>query len=88
MLFAAFCNFEVMKGHATMQVIQAIYENGIFRPTDHVDLPEHTCVEFESRLVKPRPIIAQSTAAVYEILSRSYETGETDIAARHNERQP
>ena len=71
-----------------MQVIQAVYENGVFRPTDHVDLPENAVVEFEPRLVDPRPIADPSTAAVYKILSRSYETGETDVAARHDEHQP
>jgi predicted DNA-binding antitoxin AbrB/MazE fold protein len=71
-----------------MQVIQAVYENGVFRPTDHVELPEHAVVEFEPRLVHPKPAADPSTAAVYEILSRSYETAETDIAARHNEHQP
>jgi predicted DNA-binding antitoxin AbrB/MazE fold protein len=71
-----------------MHVIQAVYENGVFRPTDHVDLPENAVVEFEPRLVDPKPTVDPSLAAVYEILSRSYETGETDVAARHNEHQP
>ena len=28
-----------------MKTIHAVYENGIFRPTDPVDLPENTAVE-------------------------------------------
>ncbi len=71
-----------------MHVIRAVYENGVFRPTDHVDLPENFVVEFEPRLVNSQPMADPSTAAVYEILSRSYETGETDVAARHDEHQP
>jgi len=31
--------------------IRAIYENGVFRPTEKVDLPESTSVVFEPRLV-------------------------------------
>lgn len=34
-----------------MPTIQAIYEQGTFRPTVPVDLPEHTAVEFEPRLL-------------------------------------
>ncbi len=71
-----------------MHVIRAVYENGVFRPTDHVDFPENSVVEFEPRLVNSQPMADPSTAAVYEILSRSYETGETDVTARHDEHQP
>ncbi len=38
--------------------------------------------------VNPLPIADPSTAAVYEVLSQSSETGETDLAARHREHQP
>jgi predicted DNA-binding antitoxin AbrB/MazE fold protein len=31
--------------------IHAVYENGAFRPTSPVDLPEHCCVELEVRAV-------------------------------------
>jgi predicted DNA-binding antitoxin AbrB/MazE fold protein len=33
-------------------IIQAIYEQGVFRPTEPVDLPERTYVEFEPRIVR------------------------------------
>jgi len=47
-----------------MKTIRAIYEGGVFRPLDPVDLPEGTRVRFEPRLVEqwniapyaPRPI--------------------------------
>ena len=32
-----------------MKTIHAIYENGVFRPTEPVDLPDRTAVEFEPR---------------------------------------
>ena len=70
-----------------MRTVHAVYENGVFRPLDEVELAERTEVEFE-----PRPIQAGSSNghldAIYTILSERYETGEHDVAARHNEHQP
>lgn len=72
-----------------MATIAAVYENGIFRPTQPVDLPEGTPVE-----VQPTPtasaLSAQAAARrrVFENLSRSYETGDPYAAERHDERQP
>ena len=34
-----------------MQSVHAIYENGVFKPTEPVSLPESCEVEFEPRLV-------------------------------------
>ncbi|MCZ2342221.1 MAG: DUF104 domain-containing protein [Bacteroidales bacterium] len=34
-----------------MSIIHAIYENGVFRPTEPVDLPEHAEVEFELKML-------------------------------------
>ena len=80
-----------------MKTIRAIYENGIFRPIEEVDLPEHCEVEFDpkpiGRLVTeiqfselPRRSAAQD--AIYRILGERYSSGETDVAERHNEHQP
>ena len=33
------------------KVVHAIFENGVFRPTEPVDLPEHSQVEFEPRVL-------------------------------------
>ncbi len=33
------------------KTIHAVYENGVFRPIETVDLPEKSVVEFELRLV-------------------------------------
>jgi predicted DNA-binding antitoxin AbrB/MazE fold protein len=68
--------------------VHAIYENGVFRPTQHVDLPEKTTVEFEPRVVLSDEEDAAAQRRIYELLSRSYDTGQTDTAARHNEHQP
>ncbi len=70
-----------------MKTIQATFEGGVFRPTDIVELPEHCRVEFEPRIVGD-PQDDEGLDAIYAVLSRSYETGEHDVAARHNEHQP
>jgi len=70
-----------------MKQIHAIYENGVFRPLDSVDLPNHTKVEFI-----PRPVDdsgnAEDLDAIYAVLSDSFETDSSDLAARHNDHQP
>ncbi len=33
------------------KTIHAVFENGVFRPVESVDLPEKSVVEFEPRLV-------------------------------------
>ncbi|APW58655.1 antitoxin family protein [Paludisphaera borealis] len=76
-----------------MKTIHAIYENGVFRPTTPVDLAEGSEVTIEAKSVVPASSgpgesDEENMAAVYEILSHSYETGETDLAARHDEHQP
>jgi predicted DNA-binding antitoxin AbrB/MazE fold protein len=72
------------------QTIHAIYENGVFRPTEPVDLPDHTAVEFEPRIKETPspPPMSEGLAKVYAILSERYASGATDTAARHNEHQP
>ncbi|RIK84065.1 MAG: hypothetical protein DCC67_05300 [Planctomycetota bacterium] len=69
-----------------MDTIQAIYDDGIFRPISPVVLPNKCRVEFEPRLVNDAP--SDDMDAIYEILDRRHSTGITDLAARHNEHQP
>jgi predicted DNA-binding antitoxin AbrB/MazE fold protein len=72
------------------KTIHAIYENGVFRPTEPVDLPESTAVEFEPRVAlapDPSPI-SPGLAKVYAILGERYESRHPDTAERHNEHQP
>jgi len=82
-----------------MSTITAIYENGVFRPTGPVDLPEGTAV-----LIEPVPTTAadgpinvralvppgtdEGLIRVYEILARRFDSGHRDTAERHNEHQP
>ena len=70
-----------------MKTIHAVFEDGVFRPRETVDLPEKCVVEFEPRLVNSLPD-SKSLDRVYEILSRSFDTNEEYLAERHNEHQP
>jgi predicted DNA-binding antitoxin AbrB/MazE fold protein len=69
------------------KTIHAVYENGVFRPTEKVDLPDHCEVEVEVRQIKDQPA-KPSLDDVYAILSKRFNSGEHDVAARHNEHQP
>jgi predicted DNA-binding antitoxin AbrB/MazE fold protein len=83
----------VFSEKSMMKTIHAIYENGVFRPVEPVDLPEQTPVEFEPRVLTEAPPstpppMSEGLAKIYEILGRRYSSGYTDTAARHNEHQP
>jgi predicted DNA-binding antitoxin AbrB/MazE fold protein len=67
--------------------IHAVYENGVFRPTEKADLPDACEVEVEIRQIKAIPSIP-TLDDVYAILAKRHVSGECDLAERHNEHQP
>jgi predicted DNA-binding antitoxin AbrB/MazE fold protein len=69
------------------RTIHAVFENGVFRPTQSVDLPDRCEVEVEVRQVKPEGE-SPSLEEIYAILGARFDSGEHDVAARHNEHQP
>jgi predicted DNA-binding antitoxin AbrB/MazE fold protein len=71
-----------------MKTIHAVYESGVFRPLEAVELAERTEVEFEPRLVGQPEDDDGHLDAIYAILGKRYQSGEHDVAARHNEHQP
>jgi predicted DNA-binding antitoxin AbrB/MazE fold protein len=71
-----------------MGTILATYEEGVFRPNTPVDLPERCKVEFEPRIVSPAAEDAPALDGIYGVLSERYQSGEHDVAARHDEHQP
>lgn len=71
-----------------MKTVHAVFENGVFRPTEPVELPEHIEVEFEPRITNGSEHVPDDMKEIYEILSRRYDSGDPDVAARHNEHQP
>ena len=73
--------------NTSMPTIRSIYENGVFRPLDPVDLPEGCKVALEIlRVDGVEP--AQDLDAIHRVLDERFNSGETDTAARHNEHQP
>ena len=71
-----------------MKSIHAVYEQGVFRPLDKVELPERTPVEFELKVPGAKILKAGGMDGIYKILSERYRSGEEDVADRHNEHQP
>jgi predicted DNA-binding antitoxin AbrB/MazE fold protein len=67
--------------------VRAVFENGVFRPIEPVSLPERCEVEVEVRQVKEEPKVP-SLDDVYAILSKRFNSGDSDVAACHNEHQP
>lgn len=69
-----------------MGTVHAVFENGVFRPLEQIQLPNGANVEFEPRVIQtPKPGQRERIAA---ILSKSYDTDEPELAAKHNEHQP
>ena len=71
-----------------MKTIHAVYESGVFRPLEAVELPERTEVEFEPRPVSQEQVRDDRLEGIYAILGERYASGERDLAARHDEHQP
>ena len=77
-----------------MSTIRAIYEGGVFRPIEPVDLPERSVVRIITEAVGPPETAGLSLAhdegldAIYEVLSRRYSGGDPYVSERHNEHQP
>jgi predicted DNA-binding antitoxin AbrB/MazE fold protein len=74
-------------GDPMTTAIHAIYENGVFRPVQPVDLPDRCEVEVEVRSIKAE-LQRPSLDDVYAILNERFDSGEHDVAARHDEHQP
>jgi predicted DNA-binding antitoxin AbrB/MazE fold protein len=71
-----------------MSAIRVIFEKGVFRPITPISLPESAEFEVDPLPVEQAEKVSKHQASIREILSRRYETGQSDLAARHNEHQP
>lgn len=78
--------FEDMNVGENFMTIRAIYENGVFTPTEPVVLPERTAVEV--MIPETDEAERENQREIFAILRTSYPSGETDVAARHDEHQP
>jgi predicted DNA-binding antitoxin AbrB/MazE fold protein len=72
--------------------IHAVFEHGVFRPTEKVDLPEGQEVEVQVTLVEApkasEASVSPGLAEIYAIIGERYRSGHSDTAERHNEHQP
>jgi len=78
-----------------MDTIHAIFENGVFRPTVPVNLPDRSECNLLITPAGKKGTTSQELEfsrsgleKVYQILSERFESGHSDTAARHNEHQP
>jgi predicted DNA-binding antitoxin AbrB/MazE fold protein len=71
-----------------MKTIHAVFERGVFRPLEAVGLPECPEVEFEPKVLSQGGSANPDMTGILEVLSERYESGCSDLAARHNEHQP
>jgi len=69
-----------------MGTIHAIFEDGVFRPIEPVALPNKCKVEFEPRVLEGE--LVQDLDAIYAVMAKRFNSGEHDVAERHNEHQP
>jgi predicted DNA-binding antitoxin AbrB/MazE fold protein len=75
-------------------ILRAIFEKGVFRPMEPVELPEGTVVQVQApdELVDVRALVPpgadEGLIRIYECLAQSFDTGDPEAAARHNEHQP
>jgi len=67
-----------------MTLITAIFEHGIFRPLEPLELPDKTRVT----IALPDSADNDQVPDVREVLSRRYASGHQDTSALHNDHQP
>jgi predicted DNA-binding antitoxin AbrB/MazE fold protein len=60
-----------------MKTVHAVFEDGVFKPTEPVQLPEKCEVEFEPKLVSGRTAASVSSAqqAIYELCAEVIPPG-------------
>ena len=71
-----------------MRPIHAVFENGVFRPTEPVDLPEGSEVTVEPKPMRESAPTSSHWKRIHELLSQSVDTGDPGLSERHNEHQP
>lgn len=66
--------------------IKAIYEDGVFKPTEPVHIAERTRVAVTVLTEEEDDLGNQEE--IFALLKQSFPSGQTDVAERHNEHQP
>jgi predicted DNA-binding antitoxin AbrB/MazE fold protein len=71
-----------------VSTIDAIYRNGIFQPTERVQLPEDCRVRLKFEPIDAPEETIDAMQTVYEVMSKRFRSGRHDLGERHNEHQP
>ncbi|MGD0137750.1 MAG: antitoxin family protein [Tepidisphaeraceae bacterium] len=71
-----------------MTTINAIYRKGAFQPIGRVDLPEEAHVKLEFQPIELTEDEAKAMQEIYRIMGLRFNSGQHDLAERHNEHQP
>jgi predicted DNA-binding antitoxin AbrB/MazE fold protein len=71
-----------------VKTIHAIYENGVFRPTEPVDLPERSEVTVEPKPADQPATLSPHQERIYALLSQALDTDDPGFSERHNKHQP
>ncbi len=66
------------------KVINAIYENGVFKPLQDIQLPDHQKVKLEITPEDETSLIESQKKALLEIAGVG-NSGLTNVARKHNE---
>lgn len=69
-----------------METIRGIVDHDVIRLVTPLALPSGSEIEFE-----PRVVVSQSKSPpteIFRLLDQRFNSGQHDIAARHNEHQP
>lgn len=70
--------------------IKAIYEGGVFKPLESVQLAEHTRVDVmvaDIAATAPSDPVKRQ-AEMWSLLAQRFDGGDPQVAQRHNEHQP
>ena len=68
-----------------MKIVYAVFEKGIFRPTEPVDLPEGCTVSLQPKMLEAPKVDRRGLDEIYAILGECYDSGCQDAAERHDE---
>jgi predicted DNA-binding antitoxin AbrB/MazE fold protein len=71
-----------------MKVIHAVFENGVFRPTEPVDLPEGFEVTVNPKEPSESGQLSPHARRIYPLLNEPMDTSDPGFSERHDEHQP
>lgn len=71
-----------------MKIIHAVYENGVFRPTEPVELPDGCEVTVEPKPSTEAKGLSPHQGRIRELLRQPVNTGDPRLSERHDEHQP